>query len=234
MENIGKYNSIIQICWKGELKNILEVYISVSSAVPAPQYVFGLFDVYLKFYLGVIFYETEMLYLRFSDQSDELRVLRFQIRYYGIEKFENEIHLPLNIFPERFHDYIRKYNSHLISIFRYWLYGDEFYNLQDIKLTRDRIIDEFKSSGLFIYLASTKVITENNARQSLDRNKFYRPFNTNITSLYTGPDNLSGEYENIIFDDDFKFFNVLVNEILHDVNEIAKELKRISEYYGEE
>lgn len=222
-----KYNNIIDIYWKGELKPIVDVYLSISSAVSAPRYVFGLYDVCLKFYLAVIFYKTEMFYAAMSEKNNEVSILRGNVNYYGFANFKKDINLPVNLFPKVFHRFIRFYNSYLLNIFCHFLFSEILYS----KL-REQIVEEFKNMGLFIFLENVEILPNINPRQIVDKYTFYHPFNKNITSFYIDSPKSSIHKQYMFFNIDFYSFNVSVNEILDDINDISKEFRHFNEYYG--
>lgn len=56
------YNNVVQINWKGEKKQIWDIYSNITWSISSPFYLLAFYDVFYKFAIAVIFYEADHLW----------------------------------------------------------------------------------------------------------------------------------------------------------------------------
>lgn len=233
-EDFRMFNDVVKVYWKGEMTNIVDIYLTLTSAVAAPFYVLGLYDIYFKFSLTVLFYEAETFFVRLANHPEPTEDISQQIYDYGVDKFEKENSLPLEKLPEVFHKFIKLYNSHFNNLLH------NFVNIRSIRgpratnpVVKDKIMGAIKSWGLYVYTEKSKIPKRIDLPQNFRgirhclKSRSSSAIKKVVASLrYVPLPKSSSIYKDIFKSTDINYFNALVNDTVDDIVSIHSEFKR--------
>lgn len=133
------YKNVIQINWKGEEKQIWDIYSYITSSVSSPFYLHSFYDVFYKFAMAVIFYEADHLWnYSFPKISDSQRQ-QILTTFHDIRKIS---------FPKVFGIMV-----HGICDYAEKKLNDE--ELTNFVVESQRIRKQFEEFGIFIKIGMT-------------------------------------------------------------------------------
>lgn len=228
---IDSYSIVVRLYWKGELKTVIDIYRSLISSVPSVIYVYAFLDVYLKFSIAVIFYQTLELFARyrffgsansnFGKNKNPYTNLSKQLK-----EMESKI-LAMELFPKRLHGTVNYYNLFLKNEYfnALKLNGSEpTVYFTTINIT-DELSADLSSFGIFIdprsrniYYSTGKGIFPLRKNQAEDNSRIIR---SNLT-YESDVSETSGVIIRVSndFRDDLNTFNTIVNGVLDDIKQL--------------
>lgn len=133
---------------------------ALTSIVSSPSYVYALYDVFFKFCLATIFYETELLYDNLKRHVEQTSETKAKIIDYGFNESESEISLPLNKFTDHYHRLVHLYNNHLRDVYRELIFKVCVNEFLDTERTRNLILKQLNVFGVFLNMDGEKTHKE--------------------------------------------------------------------------
>ncbi|VVC35980.1 Hypothetical protein CINCED_3A006862 [Cinara cedri] len=227
--NIKAYDNVIQFYWNGECKSISQIFANLNNIILGSSYIYAFYDIYFKFFLAVIYYETKTLFNTLESIYKETKAVDSSAQFNfktSMSKIINKNIINDNFFPEHFKKTIDYYHEYCLNMHFDILYRGMFIG-QGYKI----IEDNFKLFGVEINLNENKLVTpffenkSSNRTFSSQRKSFTE---NNISPKYCIHDVMTGKklaYTKV------NEFIKLTEEIQPAVEVVKKIFDKFTKYY---
>lgn len=140
-----RYKDIVTLSWRGTKRDIDSIFKEIGTFVSNPFYVYALYDVFLKFCLALIYYET----VHFANKVESYYAKSDDWNVKNIFE-ENKIHIDHNDFPLFYEKYILNFNKTMQSFTSEvvnYAFDQQFTPSIDVL---KKLYTELKSFGVFV------------------------------------------------------------------------------------
>lgn len=219
------YNGIVRINWKGEKKNVTDIFSAVRRAVTTPVYVYALFDVFFKFLFAIMYLETNKLsdsFLTNCEGSDRV--------HKGFGKAMENCNFPTigeKLLPERLRRLGELYDAHLKNVFGVYMDKQCKDGASIVRETDDRLINEFKVFGVSF---DSNRIPKQSVRPILDRRSLTKKDSRKLFPKTIFRKSTEKIDQNAILASDLDQFQKSVDDAHDCVERVSIEYNRINKY----